>query len=201
MNARTSTKRRMRGGTLVALAAGLAVLVAGGGVALATIPDSGGVISGCYAKRDGGLRVIDAPSALCKSSETALTWNKTGPQGSKGDSGPQGPKGDQGAQGPQGLKGNTGPAGPAGPQGPQGPITSPGYTGTWSDTANADWGGLASATAVCPEGQKAVSGGFNQYNADVLINRPETDLSGWTVTVSGGFLGGEVKAWVECANG
>src|SRR5438067_5059340 len=116
---------------LTGLVAGIAVLAIGGGVAFATSPGSGGAISGCYANKGGDLRVIDPASGSCKATETALTWNQTGPQGPQGDPGPQGPKGDPGAQGPQGPKGDTGPAGPAGPagpQGPQGPTSDPNYT-------------------------------------------------------------------------
>jgi collagen triple helix repeat protein len=131
-----ATKRRWSRSTLTGLAAGLVVLALGGGVAFATIPGPGGVIHGCYTKLSGAVRVIDTGS--CRPTESALTWNQTGPQGPQG---PQGPKGAQGAQGPQGApglqgakgdqgpegpsgqqgpKGDTGDAGPAGPQGPQG---------------------------------------------------------------------------------
>src|SRR6266480_803225 len=79
---------------LVALAA--SVLVLGGGMAYASIPDSNGAIHGCYAQRDGSLRVIDAPSQTCGSKETALNWNAQGPQG---PAGPQGPPGASGVSG------------------------------------------------------------------------------------------------------
>src|SRR5215467_13694795 len=82
----------------------MAVLAVGSGVALATIPGSGGVVSGCYAKKDGTLRVIDS-TAQCRSGEAALNWNQTGPQGPQGAQGPQGP---QGATGPQGVAGVSG---------------------------------------------------------------------------------------------
>jgi hypothetical protein len=77
--------------------------VLAGGVAYAAIPDSNGVINGCYQKKVGNLRVID-PSAgqTCRHSEVPIRWSQTGPQG---PAGPQGPTGDTGA---------TGPAGPAG---------------------------------------------------------------------------------------
>ena len=91
--ARCDSRLRPRRGILTAAAAGLAVLAVGGGVALATIPGGGGAISGCYAKKDGSLRVIDASSATCKAGEAALVWNQTGPQGPKGDQGPKGPQG------------------------------------------------------------------------------------------------------------
>jgi hypothetical protein len=49
-------------------------------VALAAIPDTKGVIHGCYRRSDGRLRVIDtARSQKCLSGERALNWNKAGP--------------------------------------------------------------------------------------------------------------------------
>src|SRR4051812_36224058 len=95
----------------VRLTLGLALggLALAGGVAYATIPDSSGIIHGCYTKSGGALRVIDATVTNCKSTETGLDWSMQGPQG------PAGPQGPQGVQGPQG---NPGPQGPQGPQGP-----------------------------------------------------------------------------------
>jgi len=99
------------------LLVGVVVGAVGGGVALAAIPDSSGVINGCYQKNVGNLRVID-PSAgdSCRPSEIGISWSQTGPQGPPG---PQGPKGDTGA---------TGPAGPAGPAGPKGDTGATGAT-------------------------------------------------------------------------
>lgn len=101
------------------------------GVAYATIPDTSGVIHGCFkagaGDDDGGhgkgaLRVIDTDKGeTCKNSELALDWNQTGPQGPQGIQGPQGPQGPQGEIGPQGLQGATGAQGPQGIPGPQGP--------------------------------------------------------------------------------
>jgi len=83
--------------------------LAAGGVAYATIPDSGGVIHGCYQKNEGQLRVIDpSTGGACRSSENALSWSQTGPQGPQGPEGPQGPQGPQGTQGPQGAPGPAG---------------------------------------------------------------------------------------------
>lgn len=114
--------------------AGAALAV--GAAGYAAIPDSAGVIHGCYQKNVGNLRVIDPTSGdRCRRPEIAVSWNHTGPRGPRGatgDTGPQGPKGDKGdtgAQGPQGAKGDTGAQGPkgdkgdpgaAGPQGPSG---------------------------------------------------------------------------------
>jgi hypothetical protein len=92
----------------------LGVVTAGAisaGIGFATIPDTGGTIHGCYTKSTGTIRVIDDSVTNCKSGETQLTWNVTGPRGAQGPAGPQGPAG---LQGPAGATGATGPAGPAG---------------------------------------------------------------------------------------
>jgi hypothetical protein len=64
-------------------------------IASAAIPDSGGVIHGCYASKDGSLRVVDtgASGACDTKKETALDWNQTGPTGATGPQGPAGPPG------------------------------------------------------------------------------------------------------------
>jgi hypothetical protein len=204
MSETTNTRqRRSRRRILTAAAAGLAILAIGGGVALATIPGSGGVISGCYAKKDGTLRVIDASSATCKTGEAALTWNQAGAQGPKGDPGPQGPKGDQGPQGPQGPKGDMGPIGlqgVPGPQGPAGPIAGLGYTEAF---ARSDYVGTpltwVEATATCPAGKKVISGGFDQSGVDVWESRPEGD-TGWFVGGKTGIVGGGIHVSAVCGN-
>ena len=60
-------------------------LAVGAGVAYATIPASGsGVISGCYEKRTGILRVIDAEAGKkCTQYETPISWNQGGPARSR----------------------------------------------------------------------------------------------------------------------
>jgi hypothetical protein len=85
-----------RPATVAALVALLAVL---GGVAYATIPDSGGVIHGCYKNENGQLRVIDSATDSCLSSETAIDWSQTGPSGPTGPSGASGPSGPSGPEG------------------------------------------------------------------------------------------------------
>jgi len=104
----------------------------GAGIAYGAIPDSSGVIHGCYSSKTGALRVINSSTAKCASGELALNWNQKGPKGDTGAAGPRGyvgpqgpqglkgeagPKGDPGAAGAQGLKGDTGPAGAPGPSG------------------------------------------------------------------------------------
>ena len=79
----------------------IALLVALGGMAAASIPGKGGVITACYLKTGGSLRVLDTSrpgaSGRCHQGERTLTWNQLGRQG---------------IQGKQGKKGNTGPPGP-----------------------------------------------------------------------------------------
>jgi hypothetical protein len=74
-------------------------LVLAGGIAYAAIPAANGTITACY-KANGSLRLIDAEAGqACSSTEQALLWNQTGPQGAQGIQGPEGP---QGVPGPPG---------------------------------------------------------------------------------------------------
>jgi hypothetical protein len=78
-----------------ALVAGLllAVGAAAGGIAHADIPDSAGVIHGCYspngAKQKNGtpLNIIDSDSASCNKNQAEAAWNQTGPPGADGADG------------------------------------------------------------------------------------------------------------------
>ena len=106
--------------TLIVAVAVVAALAAAG-IAYATIPDSAGVIHGCYSKTSstslppGSLRVVDTGlGQSCAQNEVALNWNQQGPKGATGPQGPKGATGVQGPQGPQGQKGATGPTGPSG---------------------------------------------------------------------------------------
>jgi hypothetical protein len=65
----------------------IAVTLGAGGIAVATIPDSGGIIHGCFKNRTGDLRVIDTeaqPPEACTARETPLSWNQQGPKGEPG---------------------------------------------------------------------------------------------------------------------
>jgi hypothetical protein len=131
---------------------GIVGAVLAGGVAFAAIPDSSGVINGCYQKNVGNLRVID-PSAgdSCRPSEIPISWSQTGPagpQGPKGDTGATGPQGPAGPAGPAGATGAQGPAGPTGPAGPKGDTGATGATGPQGVPGN-----LALAGKSCPSGE------------------------------------------------
>lgn len=93
----------MKKRSLISAAAGaLAATVLAGGIAVAAIPDAGGVINGCYrASEDdqkGQLRVVNG-AGNCRNNELPISWNQVGPQG------PQGPQGIPGRAGPAGRPG------------------------------------------------------------------------------------------------
>jgi hypothetical protein len=94
---------------LIAAAVGGAVVTAlVGGIAWASIPDSAGVIHGCYAKKGGMLRVLDTGQSCDPKTELALDWSQKGPKGDTGNTGPTGPPGPKGDKGDQGLQGVAG---------------------------------------------------------------------------------------------
>ena len=122
---KASTRRRS--GRVVVAAVALFALV--GGVAYATIGGSAnGVINGCYKSQNGQLRVVD-PGTSCSSSEEAISWNQTGPQGGQGPKGDKGDQGLPGSQGPKGDQGIPGVAGAAGATGDKGEKGDPGLQG------------------------------------------------------------------------
>ena len=74
----------------LAVALVVAVAVAAGGIAYASVPDSGGAIHGCYSanaatKTNGSqLNIVDSDVAGCGRGQTAITWSETGPPGQNG---------------------------------------------------------------------------------------------------------------------
>lgn len=68
-------------------------------------------IKACANKKTGIMRYIAKGS--CKKTETLLSWNQMGPQGTPGSTGAAGTKGETGATGPQGLPGTPGSNGAA----------------------------------------------------------------------------------------
>ena len=83
--------------------AATAAVFAVAAVAYGAIPGGGGVISACYDKQSGQMRIYDAEGGLpkgCGKSEAAISWNQVGPKGDTGDAGDTGP------QGPSGLSGH-----------------------------------------------------------------------------------------------
>jgi len=160
----------------------LGSLVIAGGIsfgadaAFASIPDSGGVIHGCYKANASGKRaslgVIDTAlsGGVCPSGQTEVDWNQTGPTG------------------PAGATGATGPAGPstAGPDG----------LGVTVEVGAEASGGVA--TAECPSAEPFVVGGggtdgpgepidysvpWDFTTSDTINNAAEntTDQYGWRI--------------------
>lgn len=170
-----------------------ALVVATTGVAVAAIPGGRGEITGCYATKTsllglthskGDMRIIDEADS-CRSYETALTWNRTGPQGPTGPQGntgavgapgPAGATGQAGDRGPQGQSGAVGPQGDAGLQGPQGDKGDPGASGglagyervSKTTTFQTDNEGQAAfaGSVQCPAGKKLLgTGGWRMTSA------------------------------------
>jgi hypothetical protein len=156
----------------------LTIALAAGGIAYAAIPDSSGVIHGCYVSGTGQLRVYDTESATskkCASNETALNWNQKGPKGDKGD------------PGAAGAAGTAGPAGPAGPTGPKGPAgasgTSHAYAASNShavettETDSPPWTRIVGLTNL-PAGSYVVSTTFsNEGSDDVMCDVTHNETS------------------------
>jgi Collagen triple helix repeat (20 copies) len=205
MNGGSNSKQRRLGRTtLVGIVAGFAVLIVGGGVALATIPSSSGVVNGCYNKTSGALRVIDPAAANCSNGESPLNWNQTGPQGLQGPQGPAGPKGDKGDKGDQGLTGSQGakgdagaqgPAGPTGPQGPKGDAGAQGPQGPGGVSGREVVGNgktvwpLSTETVVatCPDGKVPTGGGVSTqgvFTGDGIITDSYPTSDGWYARVN-----------------
>ena len=72
---------------LTAVAAALAALAVGGGLALATITH-GGTIGACHAKRTGEVRVADPSAGYCKTNEAAVPRRPYRGSGRGGDEPP-----------------------------------------------------------------------------------------------------------------
>ena len=160
-----------------------------GGLALAAIPGSGGVINGCYRTstddQKGQLRVVE-DAASCRNNELAIQWNQQGENGAAGAQGPKGdpgakgdpgPKGDPGEKGEPGAKGDpgapgakgddgaAGPAGPAGPTGPAGPQGDAGPAGPQGPPGTPGTGAASLATL---DGSPCGAAGGRQGVTDVI---------------------------------
>ena len=165
--------------TIVVTAAGGLVL-GGSAVAAAQIPGHDGVISACYPKSGGKLRILDAHSASCRKRETVLTWNQSGPQG---PTGPGGPAGSSGPAGPSGA------AGPAGADGAHGVIgftrvthsipMPPAVSGIWINR--------------CPPGKVALGGGASAYSTDY---DQQAGLGSFSVIGSAPYEGDGPDGWI-----
>jgi hypothetical protein len=147
----------------VAAAVVVVAAIAAGGIAYASIPDSNGVIHGCYKNTNGSLRVIDSGGKGCQIGETPLDWSQTGPTG---------PTGATGASGASGVSGYE--------------IVSDTTTNT---TSSGGVNGFFSVT--CPQGKKAVGGGGSAVdgigaigvNDGVRASLPTNGGASWLIAV------------------
>jgi hypothetical protein len=148
-----------------------AALVLGATYAYASIPDSGGVIHGCFNNNNGQLRVFDTGATKpgpCSQAESALDWNQTGPQGAQGIQGPQGP---QGIQGPKGD--------PATIDNLKTFVVSKDFPiGTFD---------IQDGTVTCPTGSVITGGSYWFGDGDVPTHQPDGN-NGFFVSASSGFF-------------
>jgi hypothetical protein len=170
-------RRWPRRSTFAAMALAALALTGLAGLVYARIPDGNRVITGCYKKKGGDLRVIDVEKEpKCRPSERRLPWNQKGP---KGDQGPPGPQGPPGSQGPPGAQGAPGPQGPTGPQGQPG---APGPSGpsAYSVVLSGDCDDIQAAIDQLPAsgGAVLVAAGTYVCSDPIVIDRDRVSLRG-----------------------
>jgi type VI protein secretion system component Hcp len=173
---RTSFSRVPKAAALIAVG----LLGGGAAFAVASVPDSNGVYTGCvemqtntdsgqtmpYLSYYGNLNVID-PSAgqtcdqvatyeeVPTTDEQQITWNQTGPAG---PTGPQGETGPQGPAGPAGQQGLTGAKGTTGAKGAKGAIGAKGQPGKTIDVSSSSSRSSVAAVALSEPGSSAIKG-------------------------------------------
>lgn len=161
------------------VAAAVVIVAVGSTVAYASIPDSSGVIHGCYTK-SGALSVVDSATMTCPKGSTSLNWSQTGPAGPAG---------------PAGADGATGPAGPQGPAGPPAGANETRFFATKTFPTGQAPGTSESESVGCPSGQAATGGGFALGgSSDPMVQEKwipiannmsnlDTPPDGWNVTL------------------
>ena len=186
---------------LAAVASATAAMA--GGIAYAAIPDSSGVIHGCYnpngADSPNGttLSIVNSDTSSCRNNQTAITWNQTGPQGLAGDDGvsvasasltegdtncPAGGSQFTAAGGIvtyacNGLKGDKGDTGDTGPPGPSAAFTN------YGDGFHTIGDGLTQtvASVTVPAGSYILSGAVQAGGVGGGTNLQCSFLTGGTI--------------------
>lgn len=193
---------------LAMVGVGVIALTAGGtSIALATTSSHNRVITGCYAKKTGDLRVVGT-HAKCHKGEKKITWNQ------KGQTGYRGARGAKGATGPAGPIGATGPAGVSGPAGTDGrtvlhgsgvPDPSDGTVGDFyiNTSANEIYGpktssGWGSGTSLV--GPAGAAGAGAATTTDSVDTTGFTN-GNWAGTTPLDTDGGQIQAFMACAAG
>jgi hypothetical protein len=159
------------------------------GVTSNAYTDAQGMYHGCVSTSNGDLRVV-LPGTACKTSEAAIDWNQTGPQGI------QGTQGIQGIQGPKGDKGDPGVPGPAGLSG---------LEWVWEDQAAGEQELYAFNSVGCPAGKVPISGGVTggvdlENSAPTGPNPDVGQPTRWGVFVTKGVGALTWRTYVLCAN-
>ena len=159
----------MRSITAAIAAATATAIVISSSFAIAAIPNSSTkVITGCYLKTSGTLRVIDKQAGkTCNArTETELAWNQQGPKGDQGlpgVSGVAGVKGDSGTPGVNGLPGAKGDPGVPGTNGINGADGAPGAKGEPGVPGSNGLDGAPGAQG--PAGKDGIGGAPVMYDA------------------------------------
>jgi hypothetical protein len=162
---------RFFGGRELRLLVGACVVVGVGAittVALGVIPDSNGVIHGCYptnsqnSQSEAGLVLVNGTT--CPRGETAISWNQTGPTGATGNIGPTG------ATGATGASGASGASGPSGATGPQGPSDLTPAVGSFTPTQL-----VQGAVLTCATFTSTQCTGMKLNGLDVRLDIPEAN--------------------------
>jgi hypothetical protein len=163
------------------------------------------VLTACYSKRNGALRIISARGS-CGSGGVKISWSVAGiagapgaggeagsllgPQGVAGESGPpgtpglQGPPGAAAAQGAAGVTGATGPTGMTGPTGAEGPAGKGGVGPTGENGKNGVTGGIG---PTGPTGENGAAGATGATGAagsfsGEALPKGSTETGTWVVT-------------------
>jgi len=167
---------------LVALIVGVGAAV--GGIAYASIPDSNGVIHGCYRPTSGQLIVIKSNGKGCETGWTPLNWNQTGVTGPTGPTGLTGPTGVTGPTGATGVTGPTGATGKTGVTGPTGAFSSA------SCPSGQFVSGISAGQLVCTAPPAAPPLPFVEVDVskDLPAGGPKTTIATMTLVEAGTYF-------------
>jgi hypothetical protein len=159
----------------------LALIFAVGGTAFAASNPSSSApvkLKLCSAKKNGDLRMLSA-SGACKSSERAVTIDRTGVIGPAGGAGAAG---ERGQQGERGLQGEPGPQGERGPAGPGTLLASPDGRFTVDATNNG-------IVLTGPKGAATFDGEELLSDGDLKITAPKalTLTDGTALSITSGI--------------
>lgn len=173
---------------VITAAVAVAIVISGTAIAYASIPDSSGVIHGCYTVKGGALRVIDtAKGQTCTTGQHSLQWNQTGPKGAAGPPGPAGVSGFSVAR--------------CTVEDASGPLVVDSSSGGTCTTSGSASTGVGVATLTCPVGKQALSASW-QFNTPHVISgylNPDATSYDFTLDLEIAFPN-TVGVEVTCAN-